>query len=88
MKIKTFLVLCFQRISPLLTIPIIMLSFTKNLLKPAFFKYIMFRLHATVVLEEDEEWKGGRPGRHTIGGLEMSRIVYTGVPYENVQQNY
>ena len=40
-----------------------------------------------VVLEEDEEWKGGRPRRHTIGGLEMSRIVYTGVPYETVQQN-
>ena len=37
--------------------------------------------------EEDEEWKGGRPGRHTSGGLEMSRRECTGVPHETVQQN-
>ena len=38
-------------------------------------------------IEEDEEWKGCRPGRHASGCLETSRKDCTGVPYETVQQN-
>ena len=33
---------------------------------------------------EDEEWKGGRPGRHTSGSLDMSREC-TGVTGKTVQ---
>ena len=36
---------------------------------------------------KDEERKGGRPRRHTSGGMEMSRRECTDVPDETVQQN-
>ena len=37
--------------------------------------------------DEDEEWKGGRPRRHTSGGIEMSRRECSGVTDETVQKN-